>query len=135
MADITIIDNEYVTMKFLEDQKTIYHVVHQPISGQPLRDMLTTGLAALKKYGVSKWLGDDRKNGPMSDEDRAWGDENISNRVVEAGWKYWALVVPEQLAAAGRMAPIIEANFDRGLRMMVFTTPEKAFEWLARFND
>jgi hypothetical protein len=135
MADITLIDNEFVTMKYLEDKKTIYHVVHQPLVGQPLRDMLSTGFNALKQYGVTKWIGDDRKNGPMSDEDYVWADANISNRVVESGWKYWALMVPVEIVAAGAMVPIIEANFERGLRMMVFVEPEEAFAWLDQFDE
>jgi hypothetical protein len=135
MADVTIVDNEYITIKFLPDKKMIYHTVHQPISGQNLRDALTAGFNALQKYGVSKWLSDDRKNGPMSDEDRDWGAENINRRSLEAGWKYWALVVPQQIVAAGSMAPTIEAMFDLGLRMMVFSKVEDAVAWLDQFHD
>lgn len=135
MADITIIDNEYITMQYLEDRKTIYHVVHQPISGQPLRDALLTGLNALQDYGASKWVSDDRKNGPMSDDDREWGEVNINQRAVEAGWHYWAIVVPEQIVAAGSMAPVMEASFERGLRMMVFSNTDEAFDWIDSFGD
>ena len=71
MSETIILDNQYITIKFLPEKKMIYHTVHQPISGQDLRDALTTGFDALKSYGVSKWLSDERKNGPMSDEDRA----------------------------------------------------------------
>ncbi|MBI5958639.1 MAG: hypothetical protein HY866_07890 [Chloroflexi bacterium] len=135
MADVIIVDNKYITIKFLPDKKMIHHTVHQPISGQNLRDALTAGFNALQHYGVSKWLSDDRKNGPMSDEDRDWGAENINRRSLEAGWKYWALVVPQALVAAGSMVPTIEAMFDLGLRMMVFSTVEEAFEWLDQFDD
>ncbi len=135
MGEITIIDNEYVTMKYLEDKKALYHVVHKPIGGQPLRDMLMTGLEAIQRYGVKKWLSDDRLNGPMSEEDRAWGEANVNSRAAEVGWKYWALVVPQQIVAAGSMVPIIEANFEKGMRMMVFSTPEEGFAWLDQFED
>jgi hypothetical protein len=135
MADVIIVDNQYITIKFLSDKKTIYHTVHQPISGQNLRHALITGFNALQQYGVSKWLSDDRKNGPMSDEDREWGAVNINQRSIEAGWKYWALVVPEEVVAAGSMAPTIEAMFNVGLRMMVFSEVEEAFDWLDRFDD
>ncbi len=135
MADVILIDNEYVTMKYLEDKKTIYHVVHKPIAGQPLRDMLLTGIEALEKYGVHKWLSDDRKNGPMPDDDRAWAEVNIDGHAGRVGWKYWALVVPQQIIAAGSMAPVIEFNFQRGMRMMVFSDPDEAQEWLDQFED
>ena len=41
----------------------------------------------------------------------------------------------QQIVAAGSMVPIIEANFQRGMRMMVFSTPEEGFAWLAQFED
>jgi hypothetical protein len=135
MADHTLIlDNEYITISYLPDKNTIYHTVHKPISGQPLREALLTGFQALQDLGCCKWLSDDRKNGPMSDEDREWGEININRRSLEAGWKYWALVVPEALLAAGSMAPTIEAMHTLGLRMMVFTTVEDGFRWLDQFE-
>lgn len=135
MSEVVIIDNEYITLKYLPDKKMIYHTVHQPISGQPLRDMLLTGFNAIKEYGISKWLSDDRLNGPMSEEDRAWGSENINRRSMEAGWKYWALVVPQEIIAAGSMAPTMEAMFEYELRMMVFSDVESAFAWLDQFDN
>ncbi len=136
MADnMIILDNEYITISYLPDKKTIYHTVHQPISGQQLRDALLVGFQALQDYGCHKWLSDDRKNGPMSDEDREWGEINLNRRSLEAGWKYWALVVPEMLVAAGSMAPTIEAMHGLGLRMMVFSNVEEAFKWLDEFKD
>ena len=135
MSETIIVDNEYITIRYLDDKKMLYHTVHKPISGQPLRDALITGYDALKEYGISKWLSDDRKNGPMSDEDREWGEVNLNQRAMEAGWKYWALVVPEQVVAAGSMAPTIRALYDYGLRMMVFSDLEEAFKWLDSLPD
>jgi hypothetical protein len=40
-----------------------------------LRDALLTGLDTLQKYGAHKWLSDDRKNGPFSEEDQAWAEK------------------------------------------------------------
>ena len=135
MPDVIIIENEYITIKYLPERKMIYHTVHQPISGQVLRDSLMTGFDALQQYGISKWLSDDRNNGPMSDEDRDWGNEHINRRSMEAGWKYWALVVPQEVVAAGSMTPTMEAMHQLGLRMMVFADLESAFEWLDKFDD
>ena len=135
MADIMILDNEYISMSYLPDKKILYHTVHQPIGGKILRDALLLGIESLQKYGAHKWLSDDRKNGPMSAEDQAWGAVNVNQRAIEIGWKYWALVVPEQLVAAGSMAPIIEANFELGMRMMVFSDVKEAIHWLDQFKE
>jgi hypothetical protein len=136
MTEITIVDNEYITLNYMPDKGMLYHTVHKPISGQPLRDALLAGYEAIQKYGVSKWLSDDRKNGPMTQEDREWGNENLNRRAAEIGWKYWALVVPEAVVAAGSMLPTIEALWELGkLRMRVFSNTQEAIEWLDSIDE
>jgi hypothetical protein len=134
MSSITIVDNEYITLQYLPDKKIIYHTVHKPIPDQPLKDAVNAGTEALKKYGACKWLSDDRKNGPVSPEIAEWGREDWNPRTIAAGWKYWANVVPEEVASAGALSPVIEALFELGLRMMVFTDLAAAFEWLDRMG-
>ncbi len=135
MTEHIILDNDYITLGYIDDGGLLYHVVHQPVGGQTLRDMLTAGLEAMQAYGICKWLADDRKNGPMSSEDAEWGSENVTTRAPEVGWKYWALVVPEELVAAGSMTPIIEANWQLGkLRMQVFSSVDEARAWLDHFE-
>jgi hypothetical protein len=135
MSDIIIVDNEYLSMSYLPEKKMVYHTVHKPYGGQILREALLAGLETLHKYGAHKWLSDERKNGPMTKEDQEWGRVNLNPRAVEIGWKYWALVVPEQLIAAGSMAPAIEEYYELGMRMMVFSEVKEAIQWLDRFDE
>jgi hypothetical protein len=130
VTPLTIVDTAYITIQYLPDKKMIYHVMHKPVSGQPLRDALMEGTEALRQYGVTKWLSDDRKGGPLPPEDAEWGFNVWNRRTVEMGWKYWALVVPEAIEAAGSMMPVIDSLYQLGLRMRVFTKLEDAFAWL-----
>ena len=130
MSPIIIIDNDYITVQYLPDKKIIQHTIHKPIDGQPLKDALNAGTEALKQYGACKWLSDDRKNGPLPQEMVEWGFNDWDARTIAAGWKYWADVVPQEMASAGTMIPVIQILFDMGLRMMVFTDLDKAIEWL-----
>jgi len=134
MPPVIIVDNEYITVQYLPEIRSIYHIIHKPIDGQPLKDALSAGTDALKQYGVCKWLSDDRKNGQQSEDFFLWGLKEWSPRTVAAGWKYWAIVVPVELASAGTMAPAIESFFELGLRVMVFTDVEKAKAWLNGFE-
>ncbi len=134
MSPITVVNNEYITLQYLPDKKTIYHTIHKPIDGQPLMDALNAGTDALQRHGACKWLSDDRKNGPLSQEVLDWGLKDWDPRTIAAGWKYWAEVVPEQMANAGTMLPLIQILYDMGLRMMVFSDLDKAFEWLDSFQ-
>lgn len=130
MSPITIVDNEYITLQCFPERKLIYHVVHKPIPDAPLREALNAGTDALKKYGATKWLSDDRKNGPLAPETIEWGLKDWDPRTIAAGWKYWANVVPQEIQAAGALAPLIDILFDMGLKMLLFTDPQKAAEWL-----
>lgn len=137
MPTIPIYNSEYITVEYWPDNKLIYHVIHQPMSGQlPMfKEALNAGTAALEKYKVNKWLSDDRKNDALTPEGNEWSFTNWQPRTLQAGWKYWGLVVPEMLVAAGTLKPVIEHLFELGLRMMVFTNVEEAVEWLSKFED
>ncbi len=37
MANITIAENEYISVEYMPERGVIYHTVHKPIGGQPLR--------------------------------------------------------------------------------------------------
>jgi hypothetical protein len=115
----------------------IYHTIHQPMSSQVamLKDALNAGSDALKKYKISKWLSDDRKNDQLPQEVMEWGVADWQPRTINAGWKYWADVVPQDLAAAGTLMPIINNLHQLGLRMMVFTEVEEAIAWLDELED
>jgi hypothetical protein len=125
-----IVDNEYMTIEYLPERGVIYHTVHQPVSGNHLRDSLNAGTEFLKDNGVTKWLSDDRLNGPLPQEDAEWGFNDWNRRAISYGWKYWALVVPKEVKAAGSMIPVIENLYELGLRTQVFTDLDTAFAWL-----
>lgn len=127
-ADI-LVDNEFITLRYIPDAKVIHHTIHKPISNPDLTKAMETGLKAMQQHGASKWLSDDRLNGPIDLTDMetpiAWG-----KRMVAAGWRFWANVVPEELVAASTLIPFMEQYHEIGLRMMVFTNVDDAFEWL-----
>ncbi|MBN2306119.1 MAG: hypothetical protein JXQ72_16670 [Anaerolineae bacterium] len=136
MSKITVYDSEYITVEYWPDNELIYHVIHQPMSDQVavFKEALNAGTDALKKYKVCKWLSDDRKNDTLTQEGNEWSINDWQPRTLQAGWKYWANVVPQDLAAAGTLAPVIDILFNLGLRMMVFTAVEPAIEWLDKMK-
>ncbi|MBN1681489.1 MAG: hypothetical protein JW966_14505 [Anaerolineae bacterium] len=135
MSEIIIFDNEFITIRYLEDKKIIYHTIHKPLPDQVLKEALDAGTEALKKYGACKWLSDDRNLGPLSPEFMEYSRTDWQPRTIAVGWKYWANVVPEELVAAGSLTPVMENLYELGLRMMVFTDLEEAFRWLERMAD
>jgi hypothetical protein len=130
MTDVTICNNDYATLIYHADEKIIHHTFHQPIGGEEFRKILNMGADALREHGASKWLSDDRNNSALSPEDTEWSINNWFPRAVQSGWKYWALVVPPDVLAQLNLKEFVDLYFEKGLRIMVFTVPEKAMEWL-----
>ncbi len=71
----------------------------------------------------------------LPQEDNDWIGSVWLPKAIEAGWKYWALVVPE--AEAGRMNMVqFVTNFaNMGVETRVFTDPDQAMEWLVSLNE
>jgi hypothetical protein len=130
VSEIILIQNEYATLVYYPDTKIVQHTIHKPIGGQELRDVLTTGTKTLREYQASKWLSDDRGNSALSPEDTEWGMKEWFPRAIKAGWKYWALVVPQDILGRMNMKEVVDSYFEQGLRIAVFTNPEDALKWL-----
>lgn len=137
MPNITIYNSPYITVEYWPDKALIYHTIHQPMSHQLeiFKEALNAGTEAMQKYQVHKWLSDDRKNDKLSQEGNEWSFSDWQPRTLKAGWKYWAMIVPEDLAAAGTLTPVIDILFGLGLRMNVFTNMDKAVAWLDKAEN
>jgi len=52
MQPTLVLDNEFITVRYLSDKKVIHHTVHKPIDGQLFRDALDAGGRVLKEHGA-----------------------------------------------------------------------------------
>jgi len=51
-------------------------------------------------------------------------------RTIEAGWKYWAIIAPDEIKARASMRGFIEDYFNKGVRINLFANVEDAKNWL-----
>lgn len=126
----TIIDNEFATLLYYPDKKIVHHKFHKFFTGQPLRDVLNRGTELLREHGAHKWLSDDRDFAALHPDDREWGMVDWNPRTVEAGWRYWAVVMPA--AAVGQMSTkrLIETFSELGVEVQAFSDLDEALKWL-----
>jgi hypothetical protein len=134
MPEMKILSNEYATLVYYPDTKIVHHTFHQQIGGERFREVLNKGAETLEKYKATKWLSDDRKNSALSKEDTEWSKTNWFPRSIKAGWKYWALVVPQDILGQLNMKEFVDSYFEQGLRIMVFSKPEEAKQWLINID-
>jgi hypothetical protein len=125
-----ILDNQYATLQVYPDIKIICHKVHKFIYGEAFRELMTKGADAFEKYKCIKWLSDDRGNSALRQEDIDWGNQNWEPRIMKAGWKYWALILPEKVVGQMNMKKLIDRYSQLGVNVKVFSDPEEAMKWL-----
>lgn len=135
MPTITVLDNEHVTLYYHEDEKIVHHIYHPSIGGNALREALNTGVDLLKQYDATKWLSDNREIAGHTEEETDWINQNWLPNAIDAGWKYWALVVPHSYAARINMNEFVTSFYDMGVRVMVFVDPDEAREWLLEVDQ
>ncbi len=132
MSKMIIVENEHVTLWFHPVHKIIHHKFHLWLRGSKFREALDTGCEMLKKQDARKWLSDDRNNAALAQEDVAWCRNDWFPRSVQAGLKYWAIVLPELTVGKMDLAGFIKGHSDKGVTVQVFTHPEEALKWLEK---
>ena len=121
MPSLTLLDTEFATLKFHPDSGIIHHEFHKFIFGEAFRAVLSKGAEAMEKHQATKWLSDDRKNNALPQDDAEWAMTTWSTRTLAAGWKYWAVVLPQKVLGQMNMQRFIDMYKQRGLEVRVFS--------------
>jgi hypothetical protein len=129
-STLTIVDDEYVTLWYHPDEKVIHHKIHKFMVPGVFERLLSTGAELMETHGAVKWLSDDRNNVVVSPEDLKWSDTTWAPRVLKAGFKYWAIVVPSQAVAELQMKALRAKRKEPGVQVEMFETVEEAMAWL-----
>jgi len=132
MSTVKVLDNADATIKYIEEANVIHAEFEASIAGESLRHALNAGVDVMRKHGANKWLSDNRKVPPLSDEDTEWINTHWVRDAIASGWQYWALVVPQDIRARMNLNDIVKQFYDQGVRVMVFTDPDEAMTWLKK---
>ena len=132
MEKITVLDTEHVTLWYYPDKKIIHNQFNKYVYGIPYREFLNEITNTMQKYQAEKLLSDDRNNSGISKEDQEWGNADWFPRTKAAGWKYWAIVQPENAVGQLTMKRVINNIKSQGIIAEVFTSPNQAMAWLEK---
>ena len=130
-----ILDTEAVSLRYYTQKKIVHHELRRFVHGEQFREVLERGLEEFQKHRACKWLSDDRGNGPLTPADAEWARNEWAPRVMAAGWKYWAVVMPEKVVGQMNMRRWIETYAKDGVAAMAFTDPREAMAWLERQGE
>lgn len=130
MSKKALLDTERASLWYHPQGKVIHHQFHSFISGQAFKDVMSKGVDAMKQYGATKWLSDDRGNSAISKDDTAWAQDVWTPAALAAGWKYWAIVMPEKAIGQMQMKRFAKDYAEQGVTVQAFSSPEEALKWL-----
>src|SRR5271166_4845497 len=116
MSAITVLSNDYFDLLYHEESKIIHHIFKPPMGSDQIQEVLSAGTDLLEKNRATKWLSDNRQLAvAFSDEAAQWVNEVWLPRTVRAGWKYWAMVVPEAIIGRADHVKYVESFYDTGI--------------------
>jgi hypothetical protein len=130
MPAITIIDEENRSLFFHPETRIVHHKIKGVCFGSDFRDLLTKGAEWMELHHAIKWLSDDRDNRIVAPEDGAWAESEWGPRVIKAGFKYWAIVVPASAVGTLQMRRYADQYRRLGVEVQVLSELEPALEWL-----
>jgi len=125
-----LIENDIVSLWYYPEKKIIYHSIHKFLYGDLFQEVMLKGLDYFEKKGCQKWLSDDRSNSVLRKQDTAWGEINWKPRMIKAGWKYWALLLPDRAIGKLSMKGLIEEYKELGVVVEIFDNIDQGFKWL-----
>jgi hypothetical protein len=130
-----LIDTPAVRLVYHFKHKVVHHELRRFVYGQPLRDVLEQGATLVEKRGAKRWLSDDRGNGPLKPADAEWCQTVWFPRVTAAGWRHWAVVMPDGVVGQMNMRRWIEVYAALGINAHPFDEPDQAMSWLTSQQD
>ncbi|HEX2621000.1 MAG TPA: hypothetical protein VHL11_12655 [Phototrophicaceae bacterium] len=132
----TVLSNEYFDLFYHEEDKIIHHVFKEKLDSENFPKVLLAGTEVLKTNGAIKWLSDNRRHTiELTDEDNAWANNVWFPQTMRAGWKYWAIVVPDSIVNRADLVRYVNSFHGKGIKVQVFTDDQKALDWLKRVDQ
>ncbi|MBN2530711.1 MAG: hypothetical protein JXR76_30265 [Deltaproteobacteria bacterium] len=120
------------TIRVYPEYGIVSHQMHGFVEGEEFRKMMMLGAKTYKENGCSRRLSDDSKNALFNKEDVEWVENNWEPMIFETGWKYWAIVSPEQAFGKMAMRGIVKRYKEMGVTVEAFTSYDDALEWLKK---
>jgi hypothetical protein len=125
-----IFETPGIVLWFYPKTRIIHHELQKYPGVVALESALEKGLGLMHTRRARKWLSDNRRGGAVPKSHHEWALTDWGPRAAAAGWKYWALILPEELLGFANTSRLIEVYASLGVTAKTFDTPEPAMHWL-----
>lgn len=125
-----ILDDGKIRIWYYEEFKIVHFKFTGLAYGQDIRDGFNKGLEIVKERNVIKWLSDKGETPTFSKSDFEWSNTEWRPKMIEAGWKYWAIVEPDKASSKMLFDKIFQIYADLNVTVQMFDNFDAAFNWL-----
>jgi hypothetical protein len=132
MPPILLLDSEVATVWCHPEDGIVHHTVKtgEGEYERSVQEFFEAGLQAFRTHRCTGWLSDNRLAGKLAATTEAWIQTIWRPQMVEAGWKRWAVVLPDLVVRQLAMQRFAQEQRKVGVEVGFFATPESAMEWL-----
>lgn len=130
MSVETVMENEFAAVWYHPEEKVVHHKVRKWMSADGFKKMLTAGADCLEKHHCQKWLSDERANAVVPPGIAEWGQQVWTPRVLKAGFKWWAILMPDKATGKLSMRGFIDMYRGLGVTVEIFADEQSAMAWL-----
>ncbi len=127
---MTYFDESYLAIRWDEASRCVVMKWKKFTHSHEFRTGLEKGLELAKQKAASRWLADVRNIGALPQDDQDWSNRDWFPRVLAAGIKRNALIVPTSTLHQIAMEAIRSKVEGVDLETAYFDDIEKAKQWL-----
>ncbi|MDX5346086.1 MAG: hypothetical protein LPJ89_01220 [Hymenobacteraceae bacterium] len=132
----TYFQNQYVTISYNEEERLGKAEWNGQLQGAEYREALLLCQGAIDQFGLTKWLGDNRKMKAILKEDEAWTISVLCPLLLNSTLCRMANLVSKNLINRKAVERMIKhAETQKELIFCDFETEEEALEWLRASLD
>lgn len=136
MTKQVILSNDHFDLYYHDSEKIIHHVFKEKLDSESFPRVLNAGTKVLRENRATKWLSDNRRQvNVLTDEDNAWANNVWLPKTMRAGWKYWAIVVPDSMLNRADLVRYVDSFHGKGIIVKVFSDDKVAFTWLKKIDQ
>lgn len=125
-------ENEYVTIMYNEEHLCGMAAWKGELTGAEFREATLLCQDLIDRYGLTRWLGDNRKMKGIREDDLLWFMEVMEPQLVNSSMQRMANLVSEYENHHEAMERLVEHGTKLGHRLVIcdFNNKDTALEWL-----
>ena len=130
MSKRLVLENEFAHLWFHPEAGVVHSELRKFVWGEAYQQLMNEGLDLLVREGACKWLSENRQSTVYSREDTEWAMNVFMPRAAKNGFKYWAIVPPENVIGQMNMERIASVSKPYGVEARLFGDGPAALNWL-----